>query len=59
MENTDMVKDRIIEEWTKKTEGVADADRQKILNAMARDMGIPRSVMAQHISEWEAGKSVN
>ena len=59
MENDTLVKDRIIEEWTQKTEGAANGNREDILNAMARDMGVPRSVIAQHISEWEAGKSVN
>lgn len=56
--NVDMVKDRIIETWTKRTEGTANGDRESILHAIANDMGIPRSVIAQHISEWEAGKSV-
>ncbi len=52
------VQDKIIDEWTKKTKGAADGDRQEILNAMSRDMGVPRSVMAQHIAEWEASQSV-
>ncbi len=58
MRMTENVNDNIIDEWARKTEGTPNGDRQAILNAMSRDMGIPRSVIAQHIAEWEASKSV-
>lgn len=55
---TEETNDRIIDEWMKKTDQTPNGDRQAILNAMANDMGVPRSVIAQHIAEWEAGRSV-